>query len=172
MAKTLDTVTGKVEIITKEKESNYGLFRSVLFIDTESPAYKDSRDLDDAYKYWMNFAPDDYDQIPKKGEVVTLAHNGKNWVIVGGQNTASDRPQTTQTNQTSSSKPTQTKDEKRAAIAAYAVRMAKLRHFCWKTIEAEFTDIELTHDDKRAMSVGLLMDVDKAFNLKEILGED
>ncbi|HEY9823842.1 MAG TPA: hypothetical protein V6D19_00215 [Stenomitos sp.] len=121
MPKLVQPVVAVVELITAQKEGNYGPYRSVLFKDGEN-------------KIWQSFDPDAEElQLLKKGQRVQLVPRGES---KGGKTQYNlvllDAPSapTAQPTPRKSERPALLSDEQKRDTAAYIEQMAKLYRYC------------------------------------------
>lgn len=125
MPKLVQPVVATVELITAEKEGNYGPYRSVLFKDGDN-------------KIWQSFEPDAEElQLLKKGQKVQLVPRGEsksgktqyNLVLLDAPSPASTAPTASSTPR-KTERPALLSDEQKRDTAAYIEQMAKLYRYC------------------------------------------
>lgn len=127
MPKVVSPITVTVETITKEKEGNYGPYRSVLFKNGEE-------------KIWQSFDPDAEElQVLKRGVQVQLvprgeSQSGKTQYNIVMLNLAAP------TTSAAIASPSQVlSDAQKREAAAYIEQMAKMYRFCFEQAQIALT---------------------------------
>jgi hypothetical protein len=159
MPKVVSPILAKVELITKEKEGDYGLYRSVLFKNGEG-------------KIWQSFDPDAEElQIFKKGMTVQLIPRGEsksgktqyNIVLLDSVSVPNTAP-APQAPAPVAAYGVMSEAQKYEA-AAYIEQMAKMYRYCYEQAQISLTGATESPETVRAAASTLFIAAQRKFGI-------
>jgi hypothetical protein len=154
MPKVISPVFAKVETITKEKEGNYGPYRSVLFKNGDE-------------KIWQSFDPNAEElQLLKRGMEVQLIPHGEsqsgktqyNIVLLGSVSVPNTAPAPVTAFGVMS-------DAQKREVAAYIEQMAKMYRYSYEQAQISLTGATENPETVRAAASTLFIAAQRKFGI-------
>lgn len=159
MAKIVNAIVAKVEVIGKLKEGTYGQYRSVLFLDQSQPAGSE------AAKIWKSLSNEEAQGLTK-GTIVHLVPAGKdrsgkdkhNIVTLNSDAPAVDATSSKSLINRPESIAATWSDEQKLALSAQICDHADLLRFCLEVAHEKFADLADPRDF-RALATTLYLQI-------------
>lgn len=154
MAKVVQAITARVEVIGKLKTGNYGKYRSVLFLDQAQPEGSESA------KIWKSLSEEEANGLTQ-GAIVHLVPAGKDRNGKEKHNILqieADSPPPRRTIDRPDSIPATWNDEQKIALSAQICDHADLLRFCLEVAHEKFAGVA-DQRDFRALATTLYLQI-------------